>query len=255
MTKRKAISPISNNSKAHKQTSSEMGDVMKKLEEVMKQLEKLDKLDSIETTIKEIGTTCEDLKIRQNNTDKLTNENTANIEFMQSELEVLQSEMNRIQYDKIRNNIIIYGVPIIPDEDTYDIASKICNSLLNTDLAPDSFLTRRMPIRNISPPIVIQFRDHNIKSTIIKNWKTLNNNNNSENINIQQTIRQHLNINQNSKISITEEQTHYSHKLFREVKESLGAKFKFIWNKYGYIYIRQSEDSPIHKIETRHQLH
>lgn len=243
MNKRKAQSPIENQQKAQKQVSTKMATI----EDVMKKLEKLNKLDSIERSVKEIETTCEDIKTRQTKTEKQTEENSTNIEVIQSDLDILQSEMNKIQYEKIRNNIIIHGVPRMEEEDTHGIALKICNSLLNAELNPNSLLTRRMPIRKFAPPIVIQFNDPIIKTTVLNNWKTLNNKNNSENINIQQKLHQLLNTNQNSKISLAEEQTQYSHKLLRETKEALGTKFKFIWIKFGNIYIRQSEDSNIHK--------
>lgn len=250
MTKRKAQSPVENHQKAHKQSSS----TMSTLDDVMKKLEKLDKLDSIETSIKEIESTCEGIKSRQNTNETQINENTTNIEVIQSELEVLQAQMNKIHYEKIRNNIIIYGVPILEEENILDISLKICNSLLDTPLDNTSLLTRRMPIRHLSPPIIVQFLDPVVKSTIITNWKTLNNRT-TNNIEIQQKFQELLNFTQPSKISITEEHTQYSHKLFKDTKEALGNKFKFIWIKFGYIYIRQSEGSPIHKIETRHQLH
>lgn len=248
MNKRNAQSPIENQNKFQKQISSNMPPT---IEDVMKKLDKLDKLDSIEKSVKEIEATCEDIKVRQNKADLQTGENTSSIEYLQTDVEVLLSEMNKIQYEKIKNNIIIHGVPISQGEDVHNIALTICNTLLNIQLVPTSVLTRRMPIRNLAPPIVIQFMDQIVKATVIKNWKSLNN---SETNNIQQSLHRLLNINQNSKISIVEEQTQYSHKLLRETKSKLGNKFKFIWIKFGNIYIRQKEDSVVHKIQTRQHL-
>lgn len=90
-----------------------------------KKLEKLDKLDSVESSIKEIESTCENIQLHQN-----TNEQQ--IEVIQSEVDVLQSEMNRMQYDKIRNNVIIYSVPRLEEENAQEL--KICNSFLDTAL-------------------------------------------------------------------------------------------------------------------------
>lgn len=248
MNKRKAESPIENKNKSQKQLiPSEMAT----LDDIMKKLEKLDKLDSIEKTVKEIESTCEDIKIRQNKTELQTDENTSSIEVLQTDVEMLLSEMNKIQYEKIRNNIIIHGVPITDGEDTKKIALTICNKLLNIHLEPISLSTRRMPIRNLAPPIVIYFVDPIVKTTILKNWKQLNN---TSNINIQQNLNNLLQINPISKISIIEEQTQYAHKLLKETKSTLGHKFKFIWIKFGNIYIRQKEDSNVHKIQSRHQL-
>lgn len=249
MQKRKAQSPIENHNKAQKKIPSTMPPT---LEDIMKKLEKLDKLDSIEKSVKEIEINCEDIKVRLNKTEVQTEENTGNIEVLQTDVEVLLHQMNQIQYDKIRHNIIIHGVPIAEGENTHSIALLICNTLLNIHLDPSSLYTRRMPIRNLSPPIIIKFVDPTIKSTILKNWKTLNSTSNTKNI--QQKLQQLLHINPNSKISIIEEQTQYSHKLLKETKSTLGNKFKFIWIKFGNIYIRQKEDSLIHKIQTRHQL-
>lgn len=75
-------------------------------------------------------------------------------------------------------------------------------------------------------------------------------------LNIQKKLKEELNIplQSTTRITITEEQTHYIIELFKEAKKLLGSRFKFIWIKYGNIYLREKELFLIHKIANRSQL-
>lgn len=220
-------------------------------------MRKLCKLDSIETSIQDLRNTCEAINTRQTIIETQTANNTTSIEGIQGNLDQLQSEVNKLQYEKILNNVIIYGIPYQQGEDTNQLTIKICNLLLNTPLDANCIFTRRMPIKTISPPIVVSFKDYNTKVTILTNWKTLRKSNTDQSANnIQRKLKEELNILQtNVRISITEEQTPYIIELFKEVKQSLGSRFKFIWIKYGHIYLREKESSLVHKIANRTQLH
>lgn len=249
--KRKPSSPIENPTNSQKQQTKKMGITLEDIWERLNMMDKrLDKLDTIEQTVTEIN--C-----RQNTVEKKVEENSANIEFIQTDVEILQADVNRLNYDKIRNNIIIHGIPVNKDENTSNLVVTICNTLLDKQLDPQCILTRRMPINTSAPPLVIQFRDPSTKFTILKNWKELQSKSqaNPSELNIQKKLYNLLNITDTRHtISITEEQTHYSHKLFNETKKLLGTKFKFIWIKYGTVYIRKAENTNIHKIQTNHQL-
>lgn len=247
MSKRNASSPIENptNSQKHKNTKMAVT-----LEDIMNELKKLEKLDTIEKTVTEINS-------RQTTVEQQVQENSNNINYIQTDLEILQADVNRLNYEKIRNNIRIHGIPMKKDEDTNEIVSLICNTLLDEALDTQNIRPRRMPINILAPPLVIQFRDLTTKITILKNWKELQRKaqSNPNELNIQKKLNTLLNItDQRNVISISEEQTQYSYKLFMEAKKVLGEKFKFIWIKYGTVHIRQSDNSNIHKIQSKYQL-
>lgn len=247
MSKRKASSPIENPSNPQKQQTKTMSVT---LEDIMKELKKLEKLDTIEKTVTEIHS-------RQNTVEQNVQENSKNISYMQSDLDILQADVNRLNYEKIRNNIIIHGIPMHREENTNQISATIFNTLLDDNLDCQNIKTRRMPINTSAPPLVVTFRDLTTKITILKNWKELQRRAqmSPNEINIQKKISNLLNITDaRNIISITEEQTQYSHKLFLETKKQLGAKFKFIWIKYGTVHIRQTENSIIHKVQSNFQL-
>lgn len=249
MNKRIATSPVENptNSQKHKHKIAKMPVT---LEDIMKELKKLEKLDSIEKTVTEINS-------RQTSVEQKVEENSNNINHIQTDLDLLQADVNRMNYEKIRNNIIIYGIPMKRDENHNEQAVLICNTLLNETLNSNNIITRRMPINSPAPPLVIHFRDLNTKITILRNWKDLQRKAeaNPMEINIQQKLKNLFNITDTRNIiSITEEQTQYSHKLFMETRKILGEKFRFIWLKYGTVHIRQSDGSAIHKIQSKNQL-
>lgn len=249
MNKRIASSPIENPTNSQKHKNIEMAPPVT-LEDIMKELKKLEKLDTIEKTVTEINS-------RQTKVEQQVEVNSNNINYIQTDLDVLQADVNRLNYEKIRNNIIIHGIPMQRNENTDQLVATICNTLLDVTLDPQAFLSRRMPINKNSPPLVIQFRDPTTKTTIIKNWKDLQRKAQLKpnELNIQKKLNDLLNITDSRNIiSITEEQTQYSHKLFMETKKLLGAKFKFIWIKYGTVHIRQSDSTNIHKIQSKYQL-
>lgn len=244
MNKRLATSPIENptDSQKHKNTTMAVT-----LEDIMKELKKLEKLDIIEKTVTEINS-------RQTTVEEKVEENSTNINHIQTDLDLLQADVNRINYDKIRNNIVIYGVPIKQDDNPNEIVVSICGKLLNDALDPTTIRARRMPINTHAPPLVVHFQDMTTKITILRNWKELQKKDPNV-MNIQQILNTLLNITDKKNIiSISEEQTQYSHKLFMETRKVLGEKFKFIWIKYGTIHIRQSENSNIHKIQSKNHL-
>lgn len=251
--KRKASSPITqtNNNIRNKPNSTPK---MATIDDVMR---KLTKLDTIETSIQDLRSTYEAINIRQTKLETQTEHNTTSIEGLQGNLDHLQSEVNKLQYEKIQRNIIIYGIPFQQEENIQQISIKICNSLLNTPIDDSCIITRRMPIRTIAPPIVVSFRDYNTKHSVLSNWKTLQKSSkDQQGNNIQKRLKDELNIiSTNTKISITEEQTPYIIELYKEAKQSLGSRFKFIWIKYGNIYLREKELSPVHKIVNRTQLY
>lgn len=217
-------------------------------------MRKLDKLDSIESSIQDLRNTCESINVRTTIIETQTENNTTSIEGLQGNLDQLQSEVNKLQYEKIHNNVIIYGIPYQKEEDIQQLTIQICNRLINTPIDSNCIRTRRMPIKSISPPIVVSFRDYNTKVSILSNWKSLRNDQSANNI--QKRLKDELNIlPTNIKISIIEEQTPYIIELFKEAKQLLGSRFKFIWIKYGNIYLREKELAPIHKIGNRTQLY
>lgn len=213
---------------------------------------KLTKLDTIETSIQDLRNTYEAINIRQTKLETQTKDNTSSIDGLQENLDILQSEVNKLQYDKIQRNIIIYGIPFQKEENTNQTIINICNRLLNTPIDVSCIITRRMPIRSISPPIVASFRDYSTKLTVLSNWKTLQKSSTND---IQKSLKDELQITTtNTRISITDEQTPYIIGLFKEAKQSLGSRFKYIWIKHGSIYLREKELSPVHKIVNRTQL-
>lgn len=247
--KRKASSPITqtmNNIRNKPNTPPKMFTI----DDVMN---KLTKLDTIETSIQDLRNTYEAINIRQTKLETQTEHNTSSIDGLQDNLDHLQSEVNKLQYDKIQRNIIIYGIPFQQEENIEQLTIKIINLLLNNPVDANCIITRRMPIRSISPPIVVSFRDYNTKLTLLSNWKTLQK---STVNNIQKKLKDELHISTtNTRISITEEQTPFIIGLFKEAKQSLGSRFKFIWIKYGSIYLREKEQTPVHKIVNRTQLY
>lgn len=51
------------------------------------------------------------------------------IDFVQSDVEILQADVNRLNYEKIRNNIIIHGIPVNKEEDPNHLVVTICNTI------------------------------------------------------------------------------------------------------------------------------
>lgn len=209
---------------------------------------KLDKLDTIESQIFEITTKCASIEQRQSALENTTEANCSDIEALQESHDSLQAIVNKLQYEKIQNNIVIYGIPVESDENIQVTALTICNKFLNTPITEDSIFSRRMFIRTTAPPIVVCFKNLYTKIALLKNWKDAK----KSQPQLQQQLKNQFNSPLN--IVVTEEQTELTLKLFKETKFALARKFKYIWIRHGNIYIRQSETALVHKIATKFQL-
>lgn len=221
------------------------------LEDIYSRLDKLDKLDAIEQTIADIGAKCEELKEKQIVIEKTVDINTGNIDELRSNMNNLQFELNNIQQEKLENNIIINGIPT--DDNNLNTTIVLCSMIVNAEVKKEHIQhIRRMNINTATQPIVVTFHDRSLKIDILRSWQKLIK---TKRINEFQTqLKSKLNITNESRISISEENTRFTQNIYKETRELLSKSYKFIWKRRGIIYVRKTEDSTIIKIASSEQL-
>lgn len=224
----------------------------KALEEISKKLEKLNQLDTISAEINEIKSTFINIEKKQKENEFQISCNSGQIEQLVSVVEQLRSDVSHLQYSKIKNNIIINGVPFKSDESPSQIAIELFAFILESNI--DSAIissSRRMKLNNNStPPLVVSMIDNKIKEKITKNWTKQ-----KISATFQKKIKAHFGITDNKHfINIAEEKTHLTNILFKEAKTKLKDNYKFIWVKYGNLNVRESDSSPIIRIKNGRDL-
>lgn len=90
-------------------------------------------------------------------------------------IQAIEDEQNRAEQYSKKNNIIISGLPMQPDENTEEVVMNLLRSL-HVQIRPDELLAaHRLPVRkNKEVPIIVKMSTTNRKSEIMQKGKTGN---------------------------------------------------------------------------------
>lgn len=165
-----------------------------------------------------------------------------NIEIT-NELNYLRHEVNQLKHDKIKKNIIVYGIENEPnnEEKEKDIVDKFTNIVksINVIVTNDDIdkAYRINSNKNKKGPVVIEFRKNSTKMDVMLNKKNLWNKESSKNV------------------RINEQLTTYSYNLLLQARESLNKNFKYIWSRDGKVMIKKDEDSKAREIKSVNDIY
>lgn len=162
------------------------------------------------------------------------------VELVRKEMDTLRCENNTLkrkmdaqeQYSR-NNNIRIFGLPYKKNEDVLKVVTdlfvnKIKIDINNSDIVNIHRVAAKNPSVDKPPAILIQFRDANKRTTVLKQRKML----------------------KGSRIVIREDLTQFRLSLF---KTAVG-KFseKNVWSLHGNIYIKS--ESGVHRIDSDSEM-
>lgn len=159
---------------------------------------------------------------------------------MKNELNNVKFELNALQQEKLDNNIIIYGVPNIPNEngqklkeDVSEIMKSINVDVNENDISDIYRLRNNKNVKNL--PVIVKFTKKEMKMNILEKKKGI-------------VIKPK---DQGGSIKINEHLTTVGYKLLLKTREVLGKHFKFIWSKDGKIFIKKDDTSSSNRIHLR----
>lgn len=166
------------------------------------------------------------------------------VEILEKKVQYLESEFNKIEQDRYKNNIVITGIPNGEKLNPKEVLTQI-GKIIDVDISLDNIIqSRYMSSKNKQTkysPIFFEFNNNIIKHTIMEKIK-LNG----------PIVPAQLNItSSNKKITIHDYLTDFNKKLLQEIYQ-LKSEFsiKFIWSKHGAVFARQTETSNIIRINS-----
>ena len=222
-----------------------LGPLMEKLNEVLSSISFLSgKYDELNKTVTEL--------------QAKNKEYTTKIQLLGNQVRDLYHEVQLLKksYDDLeqygrRECLEIKGIPVMRDEDTdkivVDLASKIGVNLKESDFS----VSHRNPSKNDEkrhsyPAIIVKFTRRVLRDQLYKARSKL-----------KDVTTKDLGFirSKASKIYITESLTKHRRDLFNEcLKYKKDENYRFLWTRYGRIFLRENEDSQAEEIITMAQL-
>lgn len=208
-------------------------------------------LDSVKFCSEKITTfeaTLSKLNEKVNKIEKISNENSA----LKHEVNNLQTRVEQLeQYTRI-NNLEIQGVPEKPNENIYHILEKIGDGI-NCPITPnDVDIAHRVAHMSPKPQpkaIIVRFLSRKKRDEVLGAAKLkykLTSNNGSIGLKIEDI---------SNKLFINEHLTSQNKLLLKNAKDVAREKhFKYVWVRYGHVFMRRDDRSPVLKLNVLSDL-
>lgn len=153
-----------------------------------------------------------------------------NFDVMRKELNYVRNELNQLKQEKLKNNLIVYGLKKDDNivETKVELKEKFCSALNKVKINisnEDINSCYRMHDKNKNSPVIIELVNEEKKIYVMKNKKALRTNNPKD------------------FVSVYEHLTSFSYKLLLEVRSKLSGLFKYIWTRNGRILIKKNDDA------------
>lgn len=163
-------------------------------------------------------------------------------QILQTNYNNINTDINEIKQNKLKRKMIITGIPILNDTNALrtlydDLITKLEINKEDTQLV-DIFQGKHIHSGTQSAPIYVELQSSDIKNTIIQLAKA------------KQLKANHLGFDSHNKVKIAERLTPYNKNLLREANQLRSHGIKFIWIKYGKIFIRKNHNSEIINIRS-----
>ena len=164
----------------------------------------------------------------------------------------LESQVNQLKTDQLRNNLEIAGLPCKKDENCHQIALSVIKQICPQSEQADIVEAHRIgsvtdsegrprEFRNL----VVKFKERKMRDQAYKNKKRLRGIDTVK-LGLADT-KQKVYVNEN-----LSRETKIVFKKANDIKKKLS--WKFIWSNYGIIYLRKNEDSKVIRVSTELDL-
>lgn len=130
-----------------------------------------------------------------------------------------------------RNNIVVTGLPVCKDENPFNLALDICNSLDISLTMGDIDACHRLPTTRGSPPFIIKFVNRHCKEAVISKARKT------------KLTQARFGGNTNKPIFINEHLTKLGNAIFREAKQLKKCGYKYIWTRNSNIYAKSDSQN------------
>lgn len=213
------------------------------LEEINQKQQKLQ--ENFDSLVKTSNDHTNELKIQE----KKVAENSLDISNVYNTINLINYKLNTLSQQKLNKNVIINGVPKVQNEDIKKVISRIMTDIgmnLDTDDIEEIW---RVHDRNLSPPIIVKFKNKWIKQKILKQRKQTNNDLKTKG---KSMYAKDFGFNSENQIYINEELTQETRILFNAAKKQLKetADYKYIWVTEGKILAKQDESAKVQTIRS-----
>lgn len=171
----------------------------------------------------------------------------------------LEMNFDKVNRQSVSNNVVILGMPSLPNENVTDLALKTfkqIGAIVTSDsiVSASRFFTRtnnkNNKVSNITVPIRIIFKDTATKDFVLDKKTEFGQL-------LSSTIDKSLLVNGNgSRIAIREELTAFSQNLLKEMRQSQNIlKIKYVWpGRNGTILVKKDDEANVDKITNRDDL-
>ena len=226
----------------------------KKLQPVLSKLDGLvdsvqfmsDKFDELNEKVKVLEMELANV-VQENKQFKSDNLNLSN------NMKMNRESMNNLEQYTRRECIEISGIPVQPDEDTDELVITL-GSLMGINVNHcDISVSNRMPNSgnsnpnaNFVPKIIAKFVRRSVRDDYYKARKKLRSITTAD---LGMTRLSH------NKIYISERLTSINRELFNQCLEvKRQHKFKFLWTRYGRIFLRKDRDTSVIEVKSRKDI-
>lgn len=165
---------------------------------------------------------------------------------LESKVIELESELNDIKQEKLANQIVISGIPKVPNEKLADVLVKIGGKLEVNIKDEEIISARRMEksnseSNNYTAPILVTFRNVQLKTELLQKQKMLG-----------KLVTDQVDLEPKGKmIYINEFVTEHTLRLFAKTKKlAVEKNYKYVWIQNARVLMRKIEKGKIIKISS-----
>lgn len=202
-------------------------------------------LKEMEKSLDFMSTQFEQLRKENEEIKQMLKENEKENQELKERINILETTVDEIERENIKNNIIINGIEMQnKQENTKEIVSKLINKL---NISPKDKIEKcyRKNEQQENSPIVVELKSEEAKAEILKARKTIG----------AITTKDCLLKGKESQIFINEQLTSRLNKIFFHVRElKKNKKITYAWTRDGNVYAKKTATSQKIKIKTNEDL-
>lgn len=162
---------------------------------------------------------------------------------LEKEVNSLKGELNYMRQDKLRNNLIIHGVPKLTNEGVVKVIPAIVKSL-KLSCPPVDYTVTQIVTKKKTSLLLVKFNNSDLKLKFIKAIKDQG-----------LTTDQIGIVGKSRKIFFTHHLTYDNLNLLQQSQIlKKDHQFEFVWFQSGVVLARKKKETPIHRIKTADDL-